>query len=577
VRRRHPPTDVAVVGVGWAGSIIAAELAKAGLSVVGLERGPRLDPTATADAMDELRYSSRAVLAQDLSRETWTLRHDDREAALPLRMSASFRPGEVVGGSGVSWGGVARRWLPHQFRLRSTLVELHGQAALPADSTLQDWPLDYTELEPYYDRFERAIGVTGQAGNIDGRRVPGGNPFEGPRTRDYPMPPLEGDDATSGFAAAATALGLHPYPQPTANASRAYTTPDGVALGACASCGRCAFHPCAFGAKADPRVITIPVAEATGRFELRPRARVTRILRAGRRVAGVLYVDADGEVHEQPAAVVVLAAYALGNVRLLLLSGIGTPYDPRTGEGTVGRNYTYQAGSSCRGFFADRTFRRYRGANGVAVCVDDLSVPPEAHPGFLGGGSIACRTVGGPLLGVPVPPGTPSWGPEWKQALRRWSHRSVVATSSADVLPYRGHHLDLDPRYCDAWGDPLLRITYDWRANERALVAHLNARIAAILREMGASVVDAPADLATPYDGATYHSTHNNGGAVMGDDPATSVVNRYLQAWDADNLFVVGASAFPYNSGHGPTGTVGALSYRAAESILEYSGAGRLA
>jgi gluconate 2-dehydrogenase alpha chain len=137
------------------------------------------------------------------------------------------------------------------------------------------------------------------------------------------------------------------------------------------------------------------------------------------------------------------------------------------------------------------------------------------------------------------------------------------------VLPYRTSFLDLDPNYKDAWGNPLLRITFDWRINERRLASYLGNRVNQALKAMQPTYIAEPRSLPAHYDVVPYQSTHNSGGAVMGGDPATSMVNRYLQAWDVPNVFVVGASAFPQSSGHGPTGTVGALAYWAADAILD--------
>jgi gluconate 2-dehydrogenase alpha chain len=140
----HAEVDIVVVGVGCAGSIVAAELTKAGLSVVGLERGPVVEQQSREESRDELAYSKRhSPLTQNAAAETWTLRHDRSERALPLRAGASFMPGETIGGSGIAWGGAHRRWFPHPFRMRSAIVGRRGESAIPADSTLQDWPLSY--------------------------------------------------------------------------------------------------------------------------------------------------------------------------------------------------------------------------------------------------------------------------------------------------------------------------------------------------------------------------------------------------------------------------------------------------
>jgi gluconate 2-dehydrogenase alpha chain len=131
---------------------------------------------------------------------------------------------------------------------------------------------------------------------------------------------------------------------------------------------------------------------------------------------------------------------------------------------------------------------------------------------------------------------------------------------------YATNYLDLDPTYRDAAGSPLLRMTFDFHDNERRMSQHLTSRAEAIMRQLKPSAVSANAR-AGRYSIVPYQSTHNTGGAVMGADPATSAVNPYLQSWDVPNVFVIGASAFPQNAGYNPTGTVGALAYRAADAI----------
>jgi gluconate 2-dehydrogenase alpha chain len=570
--QRHKPVDAVVVGLGWAGSILAAELTKAGLTVVGIERGPNRSPSGDVyrGAHDELRYAVRSELAQNPATETWTLRHDLTETALPLRSIGSFRPGEGLGGSGIAWGGACWRFDPVDFRLRSHTLERYGPDALPTDTVVQDWPISYDDLEPYYDRFEYMAGTTGRAGNLLGEIREGGNPFEGFRSREYPLPPLKDSHATSLFRAATHELGLHPFPQPVANSSEVYTNPDGIERAACTYCGMCAFHPCKSGAKADPLVTVLPVALGSERFELRTQARVFRIEHDGTRARGVSYYDADGNVHYQPAEVVVLAAYALGNVRLLLLSEMGRPFDPATCTGVVGRGYSYQVMIGRTAFFRDRELKRYMGATGAALCVDDFNGDNFDHAdlGFVGGGTLGCGARGGtPITGLALPPGTPQWGLEWKEALRTWYDRSLTVIGSGCVLSYRDNYLDLDPNYRDAWGHPLLRITFNWKQNERLLARYLHAQIGEVLGAMHPTTASPARDLPAHYDTQLYQSTHNCGGAVIGDDPETSVVNRSLQMWDFENVFVVGGSAFPQNSGHGPTGTIGALAYLASEEI----------
>jgi gluconate 2-dehydrogenase alpha chain len=159
--------DAVMVGMGWTGAILARELTKAGLTVVGLERGPDRTPgedLALPSVRDELRYVRRLELMQDNSLDTITFRNQPTELALPIRRFGAFLPGEGVGGSGVHWGALTWRFLPTDFRIKSAIGERYGAKATPGDMTIQDWPVTYDELEPYYERYEKLCGASGQAG-----------------------------------------------------------------------------------------------------------------------------------------------------------------------------------------------------------------------------------------------------------------------------------------------------------------------------------------------------------------------------------------------------------------------------
>src|SRR3989441_1707289 len=233
-------TDVVIVGMGAVGGIIAAELGKAGMKVVGLERGPRLT-TADFSAHDELRYFQRRDLRPDVKRQPVTWRRNANERANPL---PRLDYGNQAGGGTVHYGAVSWRFHEDDFRARSHTMERYGAAAIPQDSSLTDWPLTYADLEPHYDRAEYELGVSGKAGNLQGRRIDGGNPFEAPRRREYPLPPLLVDQAGQIFDGAARKLGYHPFSTPRAILSQAY---DGRQ--ACTYCGFCQAFGCHIGAK----------------------------------------------------------------------------------------------------------------------------------------------------------------------------------------------------------------------------------------------------------------------------------------------------------------------------------------
>lgn len=558
-----PKVDVVTIGVGWSGGIIASELTKQGKKVVGLERGKDRKTEDYYMAHDELRYAVRHEMMQDLSKETITFRNNDKMRSLPMRSYGSFLIGVGVGGSGAHWNGQNFRFLPYDFEIRSKTIEKYGADKIPADMTIQDWGITYDEIEPYYDKYEKMAGISGED-----------NPLGGKRSNPFPTPAMKKTEAMRLFDDATKRLGYHPYVQPSANLSEAYTNPDGISRAACQYCGFCERFGCEYGAKAEPGVTVLPVAKATGNFEIRPHSEVRRILYSNGKATGVLYTDlTTGEEFEQPADVVVLSGYVFTNVRLLLLSGIGRPYDPNTGTGVIGKNYAYQIRKGrATGFFDDHKFNNFLGSGGLGMIIDDFNGDNFDHSDldFIHGGMIILGQTGQrPIANNQVPSGTKSWGKEFKDASLKYTNASLTVSGEGASMAYKQHFLDLDPVYKDAFGDPLVRITFDFEEQDRQLTKYLADKCEAILKEMGADHIDTSRDLG-PYNVAEYQSTHNTGGVIMGADPETSAVNNYSQMWDAENLFVVGASSFPQNAGYNPTGTVGALSYRAAEGILKY-------
>lgn len=572
--QKLPTTDVVIVGLGWTGSLLAQELTDAGLNVVAIERGPWRDTASDfppSYAQDELRYHIRHDLFLRPAQETMTFRHNANQTALPIRTWGSFMPPNGVGGGGVHWNAETWRFLPSDFEFRSHIVKRYGENFLPEDMTAQDWGITFDELEPYYDKFEYLCGTSGTAGNIKGTIQTGGNPFEGPRSRNYPTPAQKQPYAPVLFAKAAQAMGYKPFPQPSGNLSQAYRNPLGVMLGPCTYCGFCEWFGCGNYSKASPQTTILPALMRKQNFTARTQSTVLRINldSTGKRATGVTYVDTSGNEYEQPADLVLLCAFQLFNTHLLLLSGIGTPYNPGTGEGVIGRNFSYQVTSSVDGFFADKNFNPFVSSGAIGMCIDEFNGDNFDHGphGFVGGGYIgAVMTNGRPILGTRVPKGTPAWGAAWKQAVAENYLSSYSAATHGACNSYRDCYLDLDPTYTDAYGRKLLRITFDFHDNERKMSQFLTDRLGEIVQRMGPRTMEKHPRSGS-YDITKYQTTHTCGGAVMGADPRTSAVNRYLQSWDVPNLFVTGATVFPQNAGYNPTGTVAALAYWAADAI----------
>jgi gluconate 2-dehydrogenase alpha chain len=570
-----PPKDVVIIGLGWTGAILAHELTDQGLDVVAIERGPWRD-TATAFnigyAPDELRYAVRLDLFQRPAQNTLTFRNNDNQTALPIRQFGSFIPGNGVGGAGVHWNGVVWRYNPTDFRLRSHLSERYGASFVPDELSIQDWGVTYEELEPFYDQFEYLAGVSGKAGNLNGVIRDGGNPFEGPRKREYPLPPMKMTYGPTLFAAAARSLGYHPFPQPSANLSAAYTNPLGIKMGQCTYCGFCERFGCANYSKASVQTSVLPVLMRKSNFEARTECEVLKINldASGKHATGVTYADSSGVQWEQPAEIVLVCAFAFHNVRMLLLSGIGRPYDPSTHQGTIGRNYAYQTTSGIELFFDDRIFNPFISSGALGQVVDDFNGDGFDHSGlgFVGGAGINTGpTNGRPIQTRPTPPGTPRWGAQWKQATKKSYLRFFSLGSQGSSYATYINHLDLDPTYKDRFGQPLLRMTFDFPDNDIRMSNYVTDKMEEIAKALNPRKYVVSRRI-KPYSTVPYQSTHNTGGAIMGADPKTSAINKYLQSWDVPNVFVVGASAFPQNAGYNPTGTVGALAFWTADAII---------
>jgi gluconate 2-dehydrogenase alpha chain len=569
--------DVVVVGLGWTGGILSKELAEAGLKVVALERGGMQSTAhdyAVPNIRDELRYVIRHDLMQNAAKDTLTARNDMKQEALPMRRLGSFLPGEGVGGSATHWSGGTWRWSDAEFKVRSLYEERYGKAYLPPDMTYQDWGISYAELEPYYDKFERTAAVSGKAGNVKGAIQPGGNPFEAPRASEYPLPPLKTILAAELFADAAQKQGFHPFPRPSANASQAYTNPDGSRFGQCQYCGYCQRFGCEANAKGSPHMTVIPIAMRNPNFELRTHSWVTKVTKdsTGKRATGVSYTNLmTGEEYEQPASIVLLTAFAINNVHLMLLSGIGQPYDPLTQKGIIGKNFSYDTGTGARLFFEGRNFNPFMAAGGTNHVIDDFNGNWEsdrAKHGYVGGFIVSAgMNTALPIGYRPVPGGTPAWGKEWKAATAKWYQTGMGISSRSGVAPNRYNYYSLDPTYKNALGLPLMRLTFDFKENERKMSRHGAEVVNAIAKSMNPTRMGAANAGTTPWSVTGYQSTHTSGGTIMGTDPKSSAVNKYLQSWDCPNLFVVGANAFPHNGAYQPTGLVGALSYWTADAI----------
>ncbi len=570
---------VVIIGGGLTAGLIARQLTDQGVEVLVLERGG--DHTHGAEAhlpnqRDELRWSTRQGLIQNWAQQAYTLRHNIDEDSAPVRWMEAFLPGKGIGGAGNHWNGHTWRWAEYDPVLRSHYEKRYGASAIPKEMLLQDWGHTYAEMEPYHELFEKLFGIAGKAGNVNGTFHEGGNPFEAPRKTEYPLPPLEITEGGIIFKEATTKLGYKPFPMPAANASQPYTNPDGQKLGQCQYCGHCERFICEANAKASPMVLLYPMLKERKGFEIRPYSYVLGIDHdsKAKKATGVRYIDMQsGEVCLQPADVVVLAAFTMSNTKILLVDKIGKAYDPETNTGVVGKNFCYQISSGVNVFFKNRIMNPFMASGSTAMIIDEFNNDNFDHKGlgFLGGAYISAGIYHGRPIGArALPPGTPRWGSAWKKANAEWYGHSFSVGIHGSCYPHIHNYLDLDPVYRDPFGQPLLRMTFDFRDNEVKMSQYLTGKAAEIAKATGADIIGNVSARKGPFDARIYQTTHVTGGTPMGTDPKTSVVSPRLQHWDAENLFVVGASVFPHNSGYNPTGPLAAMALRLGDDLTDY-------
>jgi gluconate 2-dehydrogenase alpha chain len=554
--------DVVVVGTGAAGGTAVWPLAEAGLNVIALEAGPRV--TFKDYPFDEIRNDVRDYMGKfKANREVPTTRRTSAEkASRPIGATGPMM--NAVGGTSIHWMTQSWRFLPWNFRMRSETIRRYGADRIPNDSTTIDWAFDYDELEPWYDKVEYRHGVSGQAGNVQGEIDRKGNVFEGPRRRPYPLPPLRSSGWTDLTFDAGKDIGVHPYPGPSGIRSEQYQD-----FGTCTYCGFCGWTGCWTGAKAQTDIHYIPQAEETGNLEVVPMARVVEVnVGNDGRASGVTYIK-EGRTYFQPAGVVMLAGYTYENVRLLLLStSKAFPRGLANRSGQVGKHYIGHglASASVMGLFEGRRLNRYSGTIGQYTAIDDWDADNFDHSDldFIAGG-MASATMEAKPIGVAntVPPDVPTWGSEYKAWLAENADSVGTVSAQMEVLSYEDNYLDLDPGVKDDLGRPVIRITFALHDNEMKSALWVQRKLKEWIKAAGATQTwQFPPVERSP-------NTHAYGGTRMGNDPQTSVVDRWQIAHEVPNLVLLGGSVFPTSAGRNPTETIQATSWRAADHVAK--------
>ena len=534
--------NAVVVGAGAGGGVVAKELSTAGLSVVLFERG---DWVSFEDHdNDELLSQRTTVLGNafgpDDDRYRRVLVSEDGSTGIVYPSNGAYSNVAACVGSGtVSYGAMAWRYMAEDFRMKSTYGPVGG-------STLEDWPVSYDDLEHCYEKAEWEIGVAGDSSL---------NPFAAPRKKPYPMPPFSYNREASMLESAMKRMGLHPFPIPMLRNSVPY-----AGRPACARRRTCCGFACPVNAKCGTHNTVIPAALSTGNCELRTRCVVGGlIIDASGRITGVEYFDGDNTKQEQTADIIVVAASATETPRLLLNStskhfpsGVGNRYD------WVGRNLQGHAYTGAFGLFEEDIFDDV--GPGATLAVSDFS---HHNPGIVGGGILANEFTRLPYLFSNIrPPGSPMWGEEHKEFQRKYFRRNIQVVGPIQEMPFFDSRVQVDPSVRDSWGIPVVRLSGRRHPKDAEGCEFLSGKAEMILKEAGASRTWRH----VPGSGLSG-GQHQAGTCRMGDDPHTSVTDRFGRVHDTPNVFVSDASLHVTNGGFNPALTIMALGYRVGEHI----------
>ncbi len=550
--RQYTTFDAVVIGSGAGGGVVAKELATAGWRVLLLERGPWLKTESFGHYEVEYSFTSGIyhVPFGPKYSDVRTARPDPKTPARivhPRDPLYGRLPADVGGGT-VYYGAHAWRLHPETFRLPSYVGRVPG-------SSLTDWPITYDDLEPYYEKAEYDIGVSGDEG-----------PFSPPRRKPLPMPPLPNNKEAEVLWPAALRLGWSPFHSPVAITSQPY---HGRA--ACIHCPYCNGFGCEVGAKSSTLVSVIPEALRTGNCRVLPRAFAREITVDTRGAAdGVVYqLEGESTWQKTSARVIVVCCSATETPRLLLNSksrlfpyGIGNEHDQ------VGRNIENDGGQFTYGLF-ERIVTDQVGP-GVCFGVDDFQFrnAGSSASGRLAHGILTNYHTRPPLgfvQRIRVPENVPRYGEGLKAFYRRYFLRSIWLYSTCHTYPREENRVDVDPAVRDGRGVPVSRITYRQHprnADERQFMAD---RCEQLLRAAGAQMVVKPHIVRESELGI---STHQQGSCRMGNDPKSSVADRTGRIHSTSNVYVADGSLMPNPGGANPSLTIQALAYWVSAHIL---------
>jgi choline dehydrogenase-like flavoprotein len=526
--------DVCIVGAGLVGGLMAYELARRGLKVVVLEAGPRYD-------LQERMAYMQDIVSGNVDGFPFTSNLPERDIysnAGEVEYPVNHLRVKAVGGSTLHWGGQALRFIESDFRLKT----LYGIA--------DDWPITYDEIEPFYAKAERALGVAGAADS----------PFASWRSSDFPLPAFPFSAGDRVFQDACQKLGIVVHSVPWARNSVPYQ--NRPACASFATCGTYRICPIAAQYTSEGH---LDLAVKSGNARIVANANVVRLrVGDGKRVAGAVYMTPDKKENEQKARLFVLAAHTVETARLLLLSESSQfPHGLANGSGMVGRNFMERPSIAVYGTHKQKVFP-YRIGFPTAETLQ-FSNPKNRHE--RAATKLEFHNFLGPKpYGIAASSG--NWGEALAEEVRHSFGHQISVEASVEQLPDLGNTVTLDPELRDYFGDPVPRMTYSFGAYEKTALKEAIKLGREILTAAGVEKIET--DVARGFAG------HPMGTCRMGDNPDTSVVDRNLQAHEVPNLYVVGGSVFTTGSSLQPSLTIATLAIRAAEHIARnrHSGTG---
>jgi choline dehydrogenase-like flavoprotein len=533
--------DFVIVGSGSAGGILAKELSTNGFSVVVMEQGPfRTAKDFTHDELGVLMLGELSGGNNDVHQQTF--RDDESKEGELAQGQPPAWYAQTVGGSSVHFTANFWRFREVDFKERSLLGPISG-------TNFADWPISYGELEPYYSRVDWEIGVSGAPG-----------PSDSFRSRPFPMPPMPVKSSGVLLEKGSKALGFEVQPAPLAILSKPLNGRP-----ACINCGFCMGFGCEAGAKSSTLAAMIPAAMESGNCEIRAECAVFRVgTNAEGRANEVFYYDPDGNERSQKARAVILSANGAETPRLLLNSANEQfPDGLANSSGFVGRNLMFNCHSLASGDF-EEPLNDYKSVQVTRIMHHFYDTDPAR--GFYGGGGIDARPL---FAATPAmyaimggAPGDPRWGAEFKNYIAHNFTRNMSMTGNATSLAQDSNNITIDPTHKDSWGRPSIRLTYRDHDDDLAMATFLQDRAMEIFDAAGAKRSwRLPV---TPQNSGP----HLLGTCRMGDDPESSVIDKFHRTHDIPNLFLCDGSSF-VTSGRGqPTMTIMALAFRASEHIM---------